>query len=72
MDEHKFVNVSPSQPQYFGFVMPEGLESVVLNVRSNDKKCMVVSVQDTKVRSSMYCLRGAAIHKESLWVRSNS
>ncbi|XP_077335774.1 SID1 transmembrane family member 1 isoform X1 [Lithobates pipiens] len=40
-------SASPSQPQYFLYTFPEGVDSVVIKVRSpNTYPCTVVSVQD--------------------------
>nr|KAG5689101.1 hypothetical protein BaRGS_006160 [Batillaria attramentaria] len=42
------VRVSPSEPQYFMYEFPEGVETVLLRVTSEDKLCTVVSVQQIK------------------------
>ncbi|KAM9320410.1 SID1 transmembrane family member 1 [Gastrophryne carolinensis] len=40
-------SASPSQPQYFLYTFPEGVDSVIIKVRSSGKfPCTVVSVQD--------------------------
>ncbi|KAK7944731.1 hypothetical protein WMY93_000459 [Mugilogobius chulae] len=39
--------VSPSQPQYFKYVFPEGVDTVIVKVRSKMKfPCSVMSIQD--------------------------
>ncbi|KAK7479048.1 hypothetical protein BaRGS_00029718, partial [Batillaria attramentaria] len=40
--------LSPSEPQYFMYEFPEGVETVLLRVTSKDKLCTVVSVQQIK------------------------
>ncbi len=41
--------VTPSEPQYFHFVFPQDVDSVVVKLHSSDKLCMTASVQPAKV-----------------------
>ncbi|KAK6174037.1 hypothetical protein SNE40_017386 [Patella caerulea] len=48
LDTVKNTSVSPAAPEYYMFTFPDNVVSVLLTVESEDKQCMVVSIQDIK------------------------
>ncbi|KAL5965249.1 SID1 transmembrane family member 1, partial [Taenia solium] len=48
LGQTKQLLVTPSEPQYFLFSLPEDIASVVVHVHSTDRLCMTVSVQAAK------------------------
>lgn len=54
--EKRTIEISPSQPIYYGYIFPGQVESssVVVHVESDSDICMTVSIQNTSV-SSVCC-----------------
>ena len=47
---------SPSKPEYYLYTFPDDVDSVVVKAVSDDSRCMILSVQDTKVCNSPHSL----------------
>ena len=47
---------SPSKPEYYLYTFPDDVDSVVVKAVSDDSRCMILSVQDTKVCNSLHSL----------------
>lgn len=47
----KIVEISPSEPLYYGYIFPKETEntSVIVRVESDNDICMTVSIQNTSV-----------------------
>lgn len=56
--EERVVEISPSQPIYYGYTFPRQTESssVIIRVNSDSDICMTVSIQNTTVSINFYNL----------------
>lgn len=47
-DEVRNISLTPPEPQYYMYTFPRNVESVIVKIESEDRKCMVLSVQDVQ------------------------